>query len=50
MKYIFEIYDYTERGIIFQGYRTVEHEDSESALLVASSGLTDTHKVVEVAC
>lgn len=47
-KYCFEVYEKTNRGQIFKGYKTVLAEDIEQASLSASSNLSEDHMLLQI--
>jgi len=42
MKFTYEMYEHCNRGLVFRGYKTVQGQDSDTALRLAQSGLSDS--------
>lgn len=48
-KFCFEVYEFNEnKGSIFKGYKTVNANDTEQAILSASVGLPENHELVQI--
>lgn len=48
-KFCFEVYEFDDiKGNIFKGFKTVNAEDTEQALLSASKGLEENHKLFQI--
>ncbi|NBW57258.1 hypothetical protein EBR43_05645 [bacterium] len=45
MKYVFELYEHGNRGIVFKGYQTVHAQDAETARLSAQDKFPQYHVV-----
>jgi len=48
MKYCFEVYEIGHKGNIFKGYRVVNAEDTEQAMLSASKNLEDNNVLCQI--
>jgi len=48
MKYTFELYEFNNRGRIFQGYKNVNASSNEEALEIASTNLPENVKLVQI--
>lgn len=48
MKYCFEVYEVGHKGSIFKGYKTVNADDTEQAMLSASKNLDDNHFLCQI--
>ena len=47
-KYVFEMYELSERGRIFKGYKTVQAEDSEQAKQLAQDQVGDKTNLFQI--
>lgn len=48
MKYVYELYEHGNRGIVFKGYKTVHSQHSEDAVAQASRGLEENIKLHQI--
>jgi len=47
-KYCFELYETSDRGLLFKGYKTLLAESTEQARLSAEESLHDNEKLYQI--
>lgn len=47
-KYCFELYEYSTKGQVFVGYKTVQAEDADQAHALVKEKLTDNTRIFQI--